>query len=111
MIARASAISLTGVYNLIAKVRAGGTLVDAERALFTVATCGVLRDLHDELDALVAEAHGSSWPADAVGQIGPLRQVAAAPRAIVARHLDTLAMVGELHRAPDGRYAVPVGAY
>ena len=34
-----------------------------------------------------------------------------APRAIVQRRLDTLAIVGELHRARDGRYAAPVGAY
>ena len=34
-----------------------------------------------------------------------------APRPIVQRHLDTLVIVGELHKAPDRRYAAPVGAY
>jgi DNA-binding IclR family transcriptional regulator len=28
-----------------------------------------------------------------------------APKAIVARHLETLAILGELHQTSDGRYA------
>lgn len=66
-----------------------------------------------------------AWPTDAVGQITALRQLAAtspvsvddavkqfsgAPRAIVARHLETLAILGEVHELGDGRFGVAVAA-
>ena len=55
---------LTSIYNAMARVRegeAGGVpLDDAERAFHEKAMVGVLRSLHDELDAAVADAYG--WP-------------------------------------------------
>lgn len=65
------------------------------------------------------------WPSDAVGQITVLRQLAAAapisvdevtarlagaPRAIVARHLETLAILGEVRPLAGGRYAAALVA-
>ena len=55
---------MTGVYNVVAKLRSGEPLEEAEQAVHDLAACGVLRDLHDELDALVAAAYGWSWPED-----------------------------------------------
>lgn len=64
------------------------------------------------------------WPGDAVGQITALRQFAqatavsideaatrfrGAPRAIVLRHLETLAILGEVRALEDGRYAATFG--
>lgn len=40
----------------------GSQLDPKEWAIHEVAACGILRDLHDELDALVAEAYGWPWP-------------------------------------------------
>jgi hypothetical protein len=50
------------VYNAVEKLRSDEPLSDDERAIHELAACGVLRDLHDELDRLVAEAYGWSWP-------------------------------------------------
>lgn len=55
-------ITLTGIYNVLEKERAGEALTDKERAVHDRALVGVLRELHNELDAAVAEAYG--WPAD-----------------------------------------------
>ena len=176
------------MYNVVAKVRSGEALTDEEREVHALAACGVLLDLHEELDALVARAYGwgwpearevvlerlvalhdervdeerrgmvrwlrpdyqrplfgraeergealpltpgapapvavaaqdgRPWPRDAVGQIGALRQlVAAGPLSaeeaaqrfkkakpeIVVRHLEFLALLGELQRSEDGRF-------
>jgi len=53
---------MTGMYNVVEKLRAGEALTPKERAIHEIAACGVLRDMHDELDALVAEAYGWPWP-------------------------------------------------
>lgn len=54
--------TMTGLYNIIGKLRDGATLTDAERDLHTKAGCGVLRDLHDELDRAVSACYGWEWP-------------------------------------------------
>jgi hypothetical protein len=69
---------------------------------------------------MTAPPSAAAWPHDAVGQITALRQLAVAspvtvddavakfsgaPKAIVARHLETLAILGELLQTSDGRYA------
>lgn len=187
--ARDERVTMTGMYNVVAKLRSGEKLTDKERAVHEIAACGVLRDLHDELDGLVARAYGwpwpmereevlerlvalhderveeekrghvrwlrpeyqvprfggaapaaaepalelpeaaaaeiakvadkQPWPAGAIDQIGAAKaavstatatpaEVAAtftgAPVPLVARHLETLAMVGEVRVLPDGRY-------
>ena len=205
-LSRSEAVGMTVMYNVVDKLRAGAPLTAAELAAHRIAACGVLRDLHDDLDRLVAAAYGWSWPAppaaeppalvlerlvalhdarvaeeaagrvrwlrpeyqrprfgagvgaatepdmeelaldeggaaaaaaasppapalpwppDAVGQITALRRLldggpstapalagrfARAPRAIVERHLETLALLGEVVRAADGRYMVPAAA-
>jgi hypothetical protein len=61
-IERSSAVTMTGMYNVVEKLRSGATLTVKERNVHEIAACGVLRDLHDELDALVAKAYGWEWP-------------------------------------------------
>jgi hypothetical protein len=194
---RTSDATVTGMYNVIAKVRAGEALSAKERDLYQVAALPTLVELHSELDRLVAEAYGWSWPeppalilerlvalherrveeeadgtirwlrpeyqrtrfgvvvddaneaptldlptppttvtgagaviapeqwpSDAIGQITVLRSMAAitpvsiedavqrlvgAKRDIVHRHLETLAMLGEVRDVGGGRYAVAAG--
>ena len=55
-------VTFTGMYNVVEKLRSGEPLSPKERATHEIAACGVLRDLHDELDAAVAEAYGWTWP-------------------------------------------------
>ncbi len=53
---------MTGMYNVVAKLRTNEPLTPKERAVHEIAACGILRDMHDELDALVAQAYGWPWP-------------------------------------------------
>ena len=55
-------VTMTGMYNVVEKLRSGAPLTPKERTIHELAACGILRDLHDELDALVAEAYGWPWP-------------------------------------------------
>jgi hypothetical protein len=55
-------VTMTGMYNVVEKLRSGEKLTPKERAIHELAACGVLKDLHDELDRLVAEAYGWPWP-------------------------------------------------
>ncbi|MEO5799167.1 MAG: DNA methyltransferase [Gemmatimonadales bacterium] len=61
-IARDERVTMTGMYNVVEKLRSGEALTHKERAIHEIAACGILRDLHDELDALVATAYGWPWP-------------------------------------------------
>ena len=198
-ILRDATVTVTGMYNVIEKLRRAEPLTAKERVVFERAACGVLLDLHDQLDAAVAAAYGWSWPeppalilerlvalhdrrveeeaggtirwlrpeyqrhrfggvadaanvaptldlamthttvtgtgavsalppwpADAIGQITLLRAMAAmtpvsieeavqrligAKRDIVHRHLETLAMLGEVRDVGGGRYAVAADSY
>ena len=55
-------LTLTILYNVLAAIRAGHPLTDADRDLLNAGHVEVLRHLHDRLDAAVAAAYG--WPAD-----------------------------------------------
>jgi hypothetical protein len=61
-LARDERVTMTGMYNVVEKLRSGAQLTAKEQAVHTLAACGVLKDLHEELDALVAEAYGWEWP-------------------------------------------------
>lgn len=192
-IAHDPSVTMTMMYNVVEKLRAGALLTAKERAVHDAAACSLLRDLHDELDRLVAQAYGWSWPessavvlerlvalhgervaeeragrvrwirpdyqrprfgagedafgetprlglvdspaapaaastvtwpADAIGQITLLRALAGtapvtvdaavrhftgARRDIVTRHLETLALLGEVVRDDTGRYQLAAG--
>jgi len=186
-IARDERVTMTGMYDVVAKLLSGEPLTPKERTIHELAACGVLRDIHDELDALVAEAYGwpwpipdaeilerlvalhderveeekrgiirwlrpeyqapgqaaaapaaelelpdsvpadtavvvsapGPWPAGAIEQIGALKRLvhgaaltaeqatarfSGARREIVERHLETLAILGEVREAGDGSY-------
>jgi hypothetical protein len=60
---RHPALTLTALYNVLDKLRAGtppSALTSADRQVFDDGLLLVLRDLHDRLDATVADAYG--WP-------------------------------------------------
>lgn len=54
--------TITGMYNLLVKLRSGEPFTDREREQHEIAQTEILRQLHDELDAAVADAYG--WPVD-----------------------------------------------
>lgn len=55
-------LTLTGMYNVLEKLRAGERIEGKDRETYDQGLVGILRDLHDQIDAAVAEAYG--WPAD-----------------------------------------------
>jgi hypothetical protein len=61
-LARDERVTMTGMYNVVEKLRTGDPLTNKEREVHELAACGVLKDIHDELDTLVAEAYGWPWP-------------------------------------------------
>ena len=54
-------LTMTGLYNVLEKLRAGEPLSDKERRIHDQGLVSVLQALHDDLDAAVAAAYG--WPA------------------------------------------------
>ncbi|WP_434478228.1 class I SAM-dependent DNA methyltransferase [Gemmatimonas sp.] len=61
-VARSGAVTVTAMYGVMAKLRAGLSLSPAERIVHTDAACEVLQGIHNELDAAVAAAYGWEWP-------------------------------------------------
>jgi hypothetical protein len=65
VLAEHSHLTLTGLYNVLEKLRAGidpATLSPPDRRTFDDGLVLILKELHDRLDAAVAAAYG--WPAD-----------------------------------------------
>lgn len=61
-VARDDRVTITGIYNVLEKLRTGEALTRTERHIHRTAACNSLRDLHDELDAAVASAYNWYWP-------------------------------------------------
>jgi hypothetical protein len=61
-LARGERVTMTGMHNVVEKLRSGDALTAREREIHEIAACGVLRDLHDALDRQVAAAYGWPWP-------------------------------------------------
>lgn len=55
-------LTMTGLYNVLEKLRTAAPLNDEERQTHDQGLVSTLRDLHEELDALVAAVYG--WPTD-----------------------------------------------
>lgn len=55
-------LTITGMYNVLEKLRSGEALTDKERVIHEHGLVSVLREIHDDLDAAVLAAYG--WPRD-----------------------------------------------
>ena len=53
-------MTITGMYNVLEKLRAGGELSAKERVIHEQGLVSVLKEIHDELDAAVFAAY--AWP-------------------------------------------------
>jgi hypothetical protein len=60
--ARHPELTLTGMYNVLERLRSGEPLTAKEKTIHEQGLVSVLKELHDNLDAAVAEAYG--WPVD-----------------------------------------------
>lgn len=61
-IARDERVSMTDIYNIVTKLRSTAVFSPAERAIHQSVGGRVLREMHQELDRLVAQAYGWRWP-------------------------------------------------
>ncbi|WP_442482736.1 hypothetical protein [Aeoliella sp. SH292] len=59
-------LTMTGMYNVLEKLRSEEALSAKEREIHEWGLVSVLRQIHDDLDAAVAEAYG--WPVDLTGE-------------------------------------------
>lgn len=59
-------LTLTEMYNVLEKLRGGEKLTAEDHAIYGAGLVGILRELHDELDAAVFAAYG--WPADLIDE-------------------------------------------
>ena len=55
-------LTLTGLYNVLEKLKAGAALIAAEENVKTRGLVLILKEMHEQIDRLTAEAYG--WPAD-----------------------------------------------
>lgn len=55
-------LTLTQMYNVLEKLRAGEAIEGKDREIYDQGLIGILKDRHDQIDAAVAEAYG--WPVD-----------------------------------------------
>lgn len=55
-------LTLTQMYNVLEKLRAGDRIEGKDKEIYDQGLVGILHDLHDQIDAAVADAYG--WPAD-----------------------------------------------
>jgi hypothetical protein len=55
-----SDLTMTGMYNVLEKLRGGQTLDPKDRAIHDAGLVSVLKDIHDRLDAALFDAYG--WP-------------------------------------------------
>lgn len=55
-------LTLTQMYNVLEKLRAGEVIEGKDREIYDQGLIGILKDLHDRIDAAVADAYG--WPVD-----------------------------------------------
>ena len=53
-------LTLTGMYNVLEKLRSGEVFTDEDRNIYEAGLVGILRLLHDELDTAVFDAYGWS---------------------------------------------------
>ncbi|SPH20744.1 hypothetical protein ASD8599_01485 [Ascidiaceihabitans donghaensis] len=67
-------LTLTQMYNVLEKLRANEPIEGKDKDIYDQGLIGILRDLHDQIDAAVAEAYG--WPADLSDEDILLRLVA-----------------------------------
>lgn len=93
-------LTLTGMYNVLEKLRAGDTLTPKERTIHEQGLVSVLRELHDALDRAVFEAYGwSDLAVQLVGKPGATTPLPDKPEAQAAAEEELLRRLVELNAA------------
>jgi hypothetical protein len=91
-------LTLTGLYNVLEKLRTGETLTAKEKAIHDRGLVSVLRELHDELDRAVFAAYGwDDLAAELVGRPGATTPWPDKPAAQAAAEEELLARLVQLN--------------
>ena len=91
-------LTLTGMYNVLEKLRSGDTLTPRERTIHEQGLVSVLRELHDALDRAVFEAYGwNDLAAELVGKPGATTPLPDKPEAQAAAEEELLRRLVELN--------------
>jgi hypothetical protein len=91
-------LTLTGLYNVLEKLRTGQTLTAKERAIHDRGLVSVLRELHDELDRAVFATYGwDDLAAELVGRPGATTPWPDKPAAQAAAEEELLARLVKLN--------------
>ncbi|SOC04757.1 class I SAM-dependent DNA methyltransferase [Rhodobacter maris] len=100
-------LTLTGMYNVLEKLRAGERIEGKDREIYDQGLVGILKDLHDQIDAAVAEAYG--WPLD-LSEDDILHRLVALNRERVAEEArGHIRWLRPEYQNPAGRVAVAKG--
>ena len=97
-------LTLTKLYNVLEALRANRPLTDAEREIHDSGLVTLIRQHHDAIDALVAEAYG--WPADLTDEEILVRLVGLNKQRAAEEAKGHIRWLRPEYQAPD--YAAPV---
>lgn len=98
-------LTLTGMYNVLAKLRSGETLTDKERVIHEQGLVSVLKQIHDDLDAAVFDAYG--WPRDLTDDEILVRLVALNRERAEEERRGLIRWLRPEFQNPDGSKAIP----
>lgn len=98
-------LTLTGIYNVLEKIRAGEKLTDKEKVIHDAGLVSVLKQLHDDLDAAVFAAYGweDLWQHHQAARSGQIYNFEAqAYRLLEATEDQLIDAIAEFERELDG---------
>ncbi len=98
-------LTLTQMYNVLEKLRAGEPIEGRDREIYDAGLVGILRQLHDDIDAETARAYG--WPADLADDEILRRLVALNAERAAEEARGLVRWLRPEFQNPDGRAARP----
>lgn len=96
-------LTLTGMYNVLVKLRAGEALTAKDKLIHDHGLVSLLRELHDEVDAAVLDAYG--WPQDLTDEQVLERLVALNARRVEEEARGTIRWLRPDFQNPEGARA------
>ena len=96
-------LTLTQMYNVLEKLHAGEAIEGKNRKIYDQGLVGILKDLHGQIDAAVAEAYG--WPVDLSDEEILLRLVALNKERVKEETAGQIRWLRPEHQNPEDRQA------
>lgn len=100
-------LTLTQMYNVLEKLRAGEAIEGKDRAIYDQGLIGILKDIHDRIDAAVASAYG--WPIDLSDEEILFRLVALNKERVAEEAAGHIRWLRPDYQNPEGKQAEAKG--